>query len=67
MTRGHVRDEPHIKQSIYMKEGMLVHLDAEARRLDRSMSWVIQRCVKSALASVRALPRQDATIHEAAE
>jgi uncharacterized small protein (TIGR04563 family) len=31
------------KQSLYFQRDMLDEIAAEARRLDRSMSWVVQR------------------------
>jgi uncharacterized small protein (TIGR04563 family) len=31
------------KQSLYFQDGMLAEIIAEAHRLDRSMSWVVQR------------------------
>jgi uncharacterized small protein (TIGR04563 family) len=35
---------------------MLEDVSAEAVRQERSMSWVVQRCVDLALAEVRAYP-----------
>ena len=40
------------KQSLYFPETMLAAIDREAKRLDRSLSWVVQRCVKVGLAEV---------------
>ena len=34
------------KQSLYFPTAMLDEIAAEARRLDRSMSWVVQRAWK---------------------
>jgi uncharacterized small protein (TIGR04563 family) len=31
------------KQSLYFPEDMLAEVQAEAQRLDRSMSWVVQK------------------------
>jgi len=36
------------KQSLYFPAEMLEEIAAEARRLDRSMSWVVQRAWKLA-------------------
>lgn len=44
------------KQSLYLPEDVVNALQEEATRLDRSMSWVVQRCVKLALPEVRELP-----------
>lgn len=48
------------KQSLYFPEEMLVELQAEAARLDRSLSWIVQRCVKIGLAEVKKLPGMNA-------
>lgn len=44
------------KQSLYMPADVVTALQEEAKRLDRSLSWVVQRCVKLALPEVRELP-----------
>jgi uncharacterized small protein (TIGR04563 family) len=44
------------KQSLYFPEVMLVEIKAEAQRLNRSLSWVIQRAWKVARKSVHELP-----------
>jgi uncharacterized small protein (TIGR04563 family) len=44
------------KQSLYFPEKMLVEIREEAIRLDRSMSWVVQRAWKVARKQVQALP-----------
>ncbi|MFO0649627.1 MAG: TIGR04563 family protein [Polyangiales bacterium] len=44
------------KQSLYFPESMLVEIQQEAARLDRSLSWVIQRAWKLARAEIRKLP-----------
>jgi uncharacterized small protein (TIGR04563 family) len=44
------------KQSLYFPESMLDEIQREAARLDRSLSWVVQRCVKVALPEIRKLP-----------
>lgn len=44
------------KQSLYFPESMLQEIQHEAARLDRSLSWIVQRCVKVALPEIRKLP-----------
>ncbi len=44
------------KQSLYLPADVVTALQEEATRLDRSLSWVVQRCIKSALPEVRELP-----------
>ena len=40
------------KQSLYFPEAMLTELQREADRLERSLSWVVQRCVRTGLPSL---------------
>jgi uncharacterized small protein (TIGR04563 family) len=44
------------KQSLYFPEVMLQEIQREAARLDRSLSWVMQRAWKLARAELRKLP-----------
>lgn len=44
------------KQSLYFPEHMLATIQHEAERLDRSLSWIVQRCVKVALLELRKVP-----------
>jgi uncharacterized small protein (TIGR04563 family) len=44
------------KQSLYFPETMLQEIQKEAARLDRSLSWIVQRCVKIGLSDIRRLP-----------
>ena len=44
------------KQSLYFPEVMLQEIKEEAARLDRSLSWVVQRAWKLAKADIRQLP-----------
>ncbi|MEZ4287453.1 MAG: TIGR04563 family protein [Polyangiales bacterium] len=44
------------KQSLYFPETMLQEIKQESARLDRSLSWIVQRCVKIALPEIRKLP-----------
>ena len=47
------------KQSVYLPDDMLRALKAECDRLDRSLSWVVQRCVKVALPEIKEIPGLD--------
>ena len=44
------------KQSLYFPESMLQDIQHEATRLDRSLSWIVQRCVKLGIPEIRKLP-----------
>jgi uncharacterized small protein (TIGR04563 family) len=44
------------KQSLYFPVGMLSEIHAEADRLDRSLSWMLQRAWKLARQEIRDLP-----------
>ena len=44
------------KQSLYFPESMLQEIQKEAARLDRSLSWVMQRAWKLARTDIRELP-----------
>ncbi len=44
------------KQSLYFPESMLTEIKEEAARLDRSLSWVVQRAWKIARAEIKKLP-----------
>ena len=44
------------KQSLYFPETMLQEIKEEAARLDRSLSWVVQRAWKLARVDVKKLP-----------
>jgi uncharacterized small protein (TIGR04563 family) len=43
------------KQSLYFSEAMLDEIAAEARRLDRSLSWVVQRAWKIGREAIKKL------------
>jgi hypothetical protein len=59
------------RQSIYCEREIADAVEAEAKRLSRPLSWVVQRCVKIGLPHVRALPDLEAVevevVREAAE
>jgi uncharacterized small protein (TIGR04563 family) len=44
------------KQSLYFPETMLAEIKEEAARLDRSLSWVVQRAWKLARSDIRKIP-----------
>ena len=44
------------KQSLYFAESVLVEIQQEGARLDRSLSWVMQRAWKIARLEIRKLP-----------
>lgn len=44
------------KQSLYFPEAMLQEIRDEAARLDRSMSWVVQRAWKHAREAIKKAP-----------
>lgn len=44
------------KQSLYFPETMLTEIKDEAARLDRSLSWVVQRAWKLARTDIRKIP-----------
>jgi uncharacterized small protein (TIGR04563 family) len=44
------------KQSLYFPEDMLKELRHEAERLDRSLSWIVQRCVRIGMKEIQEQP-----------
>lgn len=44
------------KASVYFPASMIRDLRREVLRLDRSFSWVVQRCVKIGLSELKKLP-----------
>jgi len=44
------------KQSLYFPDAMLNEIKDEAARLDRSLSWVVQRAWKVARAEIQKIP-----------
>jgi uncharacterized small protein (TIGR04563 family) len=44
------------KQSLYFPESMLQEIKEEAARLDRSLSWIVQRAWKIARPELRKIP-----------
>jgi uncharacterized small protein (TIGR04563 family) len=44
------------KQSLYFPDDMLAEMRAEATRLDRSISWVVQYAYRHGKAALAAIP-----------
>ena len=44
------------KQSLYFPEAMLQEIKDEAARLDRSLSWIVQRAWKIARMEIKKIP-----------
>lgn len=60
-TISHIGDEggrksDKRKQSLYFPADVVEEMEKEAKRLDRSLSWVVQRAWKLAKEEVRNLP-----------
>ncbi|HJK98172.1 MAG TPA: TIGR04563 family protein [Polyangiaceae bacterium LLY-WYZ-14_1] len=55
------------KQSLYFPESMLQDIQHEAARLDRSLSWIVQRCVKIGLQDIRRLPSVNDIVDEGSD
>lgn len=53
---GSARKADNRKQSLYFPETVLQDMKEQAARLDRSLSWVVQRAWKLAAAQIKALP-----------
>jgi uncharacterized small protein (TIGR04563 family) len=59
MTDGDGVSRDKRKQSMYFPEQMLEEIASEARPLDRSLSWVVQRVWKTALHEMKRIPSND--------
>ena len=46
----------HRKQSLYFPEEMLLEIQHEATRQDRSLSWIVQQAWKQARTDIRRMP-----------
>ncbi len=56
----------HRKQSLYFPEDMLLEIQKEAERQDRSISWIVQQAWKIARERIKAFPAvNDVTSGEA--
>jgi uncharacterized small protein (TIGR04563 family) len=58
MTDGNVKTDKR-KQSLYFPEAMLDEIASEARRLDRSLSWIVQRAWRTAREDIKKMPSTD--------
>jgi uncharacterized small protein (TIGR04563 family) len=56
MTDPKPRSPDSRKQSLYFPEEMLKEIALEAKRLDRSLSWVVQRAWRVAREDLKKLP-----------
>lgn len=54
------------KQSLYFPYETLAEIKRQSLRLDRSLSWIVQRCVRYGLERVAAMPAVEEN-EEAAE
>jgi uncharacterized small protein (TIGR04563 family) len=55
-SSGDVSKTDKRKQSLYFPETMLDEIQKEAQRLQRSMSWVVQRAWKHARKEIKGIP-----------
>jgi uncharacterized small protein (TIGR04563 family) len=55
-SRGEISKTDKRKQSLYFPESMLQEIKEEAARLDRSLSWVVQRAWKISRLEIKKLP-----------
>ncbi len=46
----------HRKQSLYFPEEMLLEIQKEANRQDRSLSWIVQQAWKISRGDIRRMP-----------
>jgi uncharacterized small protein (TIGR04563 family) len=51
------------RQNIYFQNKILAEIVAEAQRLDRSMSWVVQRAWKIAAGEIKKIEGRDSHLH----
>lgn len=49
------------KQSLYLPEPLLAAIKEQAARLDRSVSWCVQRCIKLGIPELQKLQGMDDT------
>ncbi len=56
LNKGEASKTDKRKQSLYFPESMLQEIKEEAARLDRSLSWVVQRAWKLARIEIKKLP-----------
>ncbi|MGE0548031.1 MAG: TIGR04563 family protein [Kofleriaceae bacterium] len=63
-ARFQLADAPKQKQTLFFPQDMIIEIHGEARRLDRSMSWMVQAAWCVAAPSIAQLP--DATVNDVA-
>ncbi len=51
-----MREVEKRKQSLYFPEEMLLEIQAEANRQDRSLSWIVQQAWKIARTEIQKFP-----------
>lgn len=54
------------KQSLYFPEEMLAEIQAEARRQDRSLSWIVQQAWRIARGEIFKIPSTDEALAQSA-
>lgn len=61
MTRKRNKSDAN-KKSFYIRNDVLAKIEAEAKRLDRTVSWIVQYCIRISLAKVASLKNDDAQL-----
>jgi uncharacterized small protein (TIGR04563 family) len=56
MDDSKIKKVDNNKQSLYFPDPLLTELRSEAERLDRSLSWLMQRAWKIARSEIKKLP-----------
>lgn len=56
MSENNSKGSDKRKQSLYFPEAMLQEIKDEAARLDRSLSWIVQRAWKLARTEIKKIP-----------
>ncbi|MEZ4227576.1 MAG: TIGR04563 family protein [Polyangiaceae bacterium] len=56
MSENNSKGSDKRKQSLYFPEAMLLEIMDEAARLDRSLSWIVQRAWKLARTEIKKIP-----------
>ena len=51
-----------VKQSLYFPQEMLEEIDKEAKRQDRSLSWIVQQAWRVARTDLRRIPSANEVI-----
>lgn len=61
MTRKRNKSDAN-KKSFYIRNDVLTKIESEAKRLDRTVSWIVQYCIRISLAKVATLKNDDAQL-----